>query len=104
MIELNDSNFKEEIANRKIVLVDFYATWCGPCQMQAEVLDRLSTSRSLGCDIAKVNVDNAIEIASEYKIDSIPTLMIFVDNKLVKKIVGLTGAEEIINIIEEVKG
>ena len=103
MIELNDNNFKQEIQKRKVVLVDFYATWCGPCQMQAEVLERLSTSRSLEFDIAKVNVDNAMDVSREYNIDSIPTLMLFVDNKLVRKVVGLTTEEEILNMIEEVK-
>jgi len=101
MIQLNDKNFKEELEKRNLVLVDFYATWCGPCSMQAEVLNKMQTSRSLNFDIVKVNVDEAPELASKYKIQSIPTLMIFKRNNLVKTLVGYTEEDEILKIIEE---
>jgi len=101
MIELNDKNFKESISNKKLVLVDFYATWCGPCGMQAKVLEKLQSSRSINCDIVKVNVDDAPQLAMEYGIDSIPTLMIFKDNELVKRTIGYTEEKEILKMIEE---
>lgn len=100
MTELNDNNFKQEIQNRKLVLVDFYATWCGPCSMQAKVLDNLQTSRGVDIDIVKVNVDESPRLAIEYGIDSIPTLVMFKDNKAVKRIVGYTEENELIKIIE----
>ncbi len=103
MTELNDNNFKQEIQNRKLVLVDFYATWCGPCSMQAKVLDNLQTSRRLGVDIVKVNVDEAPRVAMEYGIESIPTLVLFRDNKVIKRIVGYTEQNELLKKIDEVK-
>lgn len=103
MVELNDSNFKKELENRHLVLVDFYATWCGPCMMQAKVLDKLQNSRSLDFDIVKVNVDEAPKTAMEYGIQSIPTLMIFRGNSLVNRCVGYTEEEEILKMVDEAK-
>ena len=101
MIELNDNNFKQELQNRRLVLVDFYATWCGPCSMQSEVLNQMQNSRSLNFDIVKVNVDEAPKIAMEYGIQSIPTLMVFKDNKLVRKSIGYTEQDEILKMMGE---
>ena len=103
MIELNDKNFEQELKNRKIILVDFYATWCGPCAIQSQVLDKLTTSRNLTFDIAKVNVDESPKLAEQYGVESIPTLMIFKDNKLVRKQVGLTDEHEILKMIEDIE-
>lgn len=101
MKELNDSNFKQEIGSKKIVLVDFYATWCVPCSMQAEVLKKLEASRALKINVMKVNVDEAPATALKYNIESIPTLAIFKGEELVKRIVGYTEEEELISVLEE---
>ena len=101
MKELNDNNFDKEIANSKLALVDFYATWCGPCGLQAEVLKNLKSSRSLKFDIIKVNVDEAPELALKYGVESIPTLMVFKGNELLKRMVGVTGEQEILDVMEE---
>jgi len=101
MKELNDSNFSGEIAKEKLVLVDFYATWCMPCSMQAEVLSKMATSRALNFNIIKVNVDEAPETAVKYGVQSIPTMIIFKGNEEVRRIVGYTEEEELLNIMEE---
>lgn len=101
MKELNDDNFKEEIKKEKLVLVDFYATWCAPCSMQAEVLKKMNESRSLNFSIVKVNVDEAPGLALSHGISSIPTLVVYKNNELVKKVVGLSDEEEILNIMSE---
>ena len=101
MKHLNDSNFHTEIEKKELVLVDFYATWCMPCSMQAEVLDKMSTSRSLNFKIAKVNVDEAPETALKYGIQSIPTMLVFKGNEVVKRIVGYTEENELLAVMEE---
>ena len=98
--KLDSKSFANEI-NAGTVLVDFYAVWCGPCGVQAKVLEKMKNSRSLNFDIAKVNVDEAPSLAMEYGIDAIPALMIFKNNKLVRKSVGYTEEEEILKMIEE---
>ena len=103
MKELNDENFNEQIRNKKLILVDFYATWCGPCNMQAKVLAKLQSSRSLGFDIVKVNVDESPQLAMKYGIESIPTLIVLKNNEIVKRNVGYTEESEILKIMEEFK-
>ena len=101
MKQANKDNFKELI-NANLVLVDFYATWCGPCAKQTEELERFVSSRSVkSCNIVKVNVDETPELANEYNIESIPTLILFKEGKIVKEHIGLMRAEEIENMIEE---
>ena len=75
LIHLQDENFKKEIKNG-IVLVDFYADWCGPCKMVAPIIEELSQEKE-NVKFIKVNVDNHEEIAKEYGIMSIPTMIIF---------------------------
>lgn len=100
MIELNDNNFKQEIKNKKRVLVDFYATWCGPCSMQAKVLEKIQNSRATDVEIVKVNVDQAPRLSMEYGIDSIPTLILFKDDKPVKRIVGYVEENELLEALQ----
>lgn len=103
MKELNDNNFNEQIEKEELALVDFYATWCMPCSMQAEVLKKMSSSRSLKFNIIKVNVDDAPETARKYGVESIPTMIVFKGNEIVKRIVGYTEEEELLSVMEEFK-
>lgn len=87
VIHLNDSNFEAEVLNFEgVVLVDFWASWCGPCKMLGPILDELSSE--ITQKIAKVNVDEVEKLAQKYKIRSIPTMIIFKNGQIVDTLVG----------------
>ncbi len=97
-----DKDFNEKILkNDKVVLVDFYAYWCGPCMMQVPILEELSNSRGIEYDIFKVNVDEAKDIVNRYNINTIPALIVFKNGKLQKKNIGFMNINEISNMMEE---
>jgi thioredoxin 1 len=93
-ITLNNDNFEEVIKTNDKVLVDFWATWCGPCKMIAPHIEKIAEERD---DIAvgKVNVDDCPEIAIKYNIVSIPTLLIFKDGALSDTLIGYRTKDEI---------
>ena len=94
-IAVNDSNFNQiVISSDKPVLVDFWATWCGPCRMQGPVLDEIAAETD-AIKIGKVNVDEEQMLALKFGITSIPTLMLFKDGKEADKLVGLRSKEEL---------
>lgn len=98
---ISENVFEEEIKNKKgVYLVDFYATWCGPCMMLAPILDEISNSRA-GYNIVKVDVDQNPHLSNELKIDTIPTICIYKDGKLMEKQVGFKNKEQIIELIEK---
>jgi thioredoxin 1 len=100
-IELNEENFdKEVIKSSQPVMVDFWAPWCGPCRMMAPVVEELATKYSGKAKIGKLNTDDNPNIASEYQISAIPTLLFFKDGKVVKEIVGVQPKEEISKILD----
>ena len=98
LIHLKDEKFNEEIKSG-VVLVDFYADWCGPCKMVAPIIEELASERS-DTKFIKVNVDEHEDIAKEYGIMSIPTMIVFKDGKEIKKNIGFIPKEEIISLIE----
>jgi len=101
IIELNDSNFKEIIKNKKIAVVDFWEEWCGPCQMFKSIFDQFAIeNKDVFC--AKVNVDDANQISKEYGVMSIPTIMFFKNGELVKQQIGVIPANIIKQIISEI--
>ena len=94
-------NFTEEVLNaNQLVLVDFWASWCGPCKMIAPIVDDLCASRP-DIKVCKVNVDEQFELAVRYQVSSIPTLMVFMGGKAVRRVVGLRSKAEIEQILEE---
>lgn len=96
IINGNKNNFKELINNK--VIVDFYADWCGPCKMLSPVLEKISAEENI--DIVKINVDNEQELAREYGIMSIPTLIIFENGKEINKNIGLCSKQDIKEMIK----
>ena len=97
MLQLNETNFQREISSG-LVLVDFYADWCGPCKMVAPVVAEIAEERE-DVKVAKVNVDAAMSVAAAFGIVSIPTLIVFRDGKEVNRIVGYRPKEEILAIL-----
>ena len=98
---VDENNFEEEVLNsKKAVLVDFFATWCGPCQMLSPILEKISNSRA-DFDIIKVDVDEARKLAEKLGIEVVPTMFIYKDKKPVRKIEGVLDENEIINIMGE---
>ena len=89
-LEITDSSFKELVLDSdKPVLVDFWAVWCGPCQMLAPVIDELSQDFEGKAVVGKVDVDNNQEVSVQYGIRNIPTLLIFKNGEVVDNIVGV---------------
>ena len=99
--EVKTSNFKEEvILSEKLVLVDLYATWCGPCRALTPVLEEIAEKYQDKIKVVKVNVDEEESIAARFGVMSIPTVLIFRDGKTVASFVGLKSPSEIESIVE----
>ena len=99
-VNVTKQNFNQEVVEvDKMVVVDFWATWCGPCQMLAPVLSEIAEEHKDTVKVCKVNVDEEQEIAMEFNIMSIPTLVIFKNGKVVKTTVGFHSKTELDGII-----
>lgn len=100
LVYLDDSNFKSTIS-KGVTLVDFYADWCGPCRMIAPIIEELSTEFNGKAKIAKLDIEKAQEVTSEFQVTSIPTIILFKDGNEIKRIVGLRDRETLKNMVLE---
>ena len=100
-IKVTKNNFELEVLKSDIpVLVDFWAVWCGPCQMLAPVLEDVANEYEGKIKVAKINVDEEPELAISYGVEAIPTLLLFKNGQIINKSVGYLDKNEIIDLIK----
>ena len=98
-IQITKENFEQEVLrSEKTVLLDFWAPWCGPCRMVAPILDEIAEERT-DVKVAKVNVDEEGELAAQFQIMSIPTLMVFKNGELTQQVVGARPKEQLLAML-----
>ena len=102
VIHLTSENFKDVVLNNeKPVLVDFFATWCGPCKMMAPIVDTIADEMADKAVVCKIDVDEAQDIAMQYRVASIPTFILFKNGNAVETIVGGRPKDALVDLIEE---
>lgn len=102
IVNITKDNFEQEVLkNEKLVLVDFWADWCGPCKRFGEVLHILNEEINDNVVIAKVNVDEEEELAKQFNIYSIPSIFIFKNGEIVEKFLGGKSKEDVKKILEK---
>ena len=100
-VRLTNNNFKDEVLNSDIpVLVDFWATWCGPCRMVAPIVEEIADEYDGRIKVGKVNVDEEPELAMQFRVASIPTLMVFKNGQLVNTAVGYRPKADILALFD----
>ena len=99
---ITNTNFAEIVAGDEPVMIDFWATWCGPCRILSPTVDEIADEYADRITVAKCNVDDAEEIAMQYRIMSIPTLLFFKGGEVVDKRVGVVSKDEIVSIINSI--
>ncbi|MBO7333895.1 MAG: thioredoxin [Lachnospiraceae bacterium] len=100
-ITLTKDNFEAEVLKSDIpVVVDFWATWCGPCQMMGPIIEKFAEEFEGTYKVGKVNVDDEEELAEEYGIMSIPSIKIFKNGENVKSVVGVQSREKLLDLLK----
>jgi len=97
-LQLTEKNFEEEVLKSQLpVLVDFWAEWCGPCRMVGPIVDEIAKDYQGKLKVAKLNVDEAQDLAIKYGVMSIPTLLLFRQGKVANQVVGAMSKDQLIN-------
>lgn len=98
---VKSEEFSEQVLNNeRATLVDFYATWCGPCKMLAPVLEKVANSRA-EFDIVKVNIEEEQDLAMKYGIEAVPTMLVFKNGKPVDRLIGYVGERNIVDVMSK---
>ena len=101
VVSLNEKNFEEEVLQTdKIVLIDFWASWCGPCRMMSPVVDKIAEEMQDTVKVCKINIDEEQNLAVRYNVMSIPTFVVFKDGKEVNRSIGVQDKSEIIGMLK----
>jgi thioredoxin 1 len=101
-LTITDANFESEVLkNKKPVLVDFWAPWCGPCQMMGPIIEEVAKDMGEKAAIGKLNVDENQVAAEKYGVSSIPTIIFFKNGEEVERMIGVRGKDELIKKLEE---
>ena len=97
---LNENNFNEVLTKEGVTLVDFYASWCGPCKKVSEELDKIENSRA-NLYIVKIDIDDSMNLALKYNVMYLPTLVVIKNGEAVEVVTGYKDASEIVSLIEK---
>ena len=101
VINLNEKNFEEEVLKtEKTVLIDFWASWCGPCKMMSPVIDSIAEEEGNTVKVCKINIDEEQNLAVKYNVMSIPTFIVLKNGKEVARSVGVQDKNEIIDMLK----
>ena len=105
IVYLTEANFSEEVTTSPLpVLVDFWAEWCGPCKMIAPLLDEIASEYDGKVKVAKVNIDEQQNLATQHGIRAVPTLLIFKDGEVAEQIVGVKSKRDLKASLDKVSG
>ncbi len=99
-IQITKDNFEEEVLNSSLpVLVDFWAAWCGPCKMLSPIVAEIAEEEKARVKVGKINIDEEMDLAMQYGVQSIPTVLIFNQGEVVERSVGYVPKEELLSLI-----